>query len=81
MDKLEIARRVRGLLAQALMVDPAAIPDHAAQVDLADWDSTAHMTLVTALENEFDIEFDYAELPTLTSLPLLVAAVEKHLTP
>ena len=37
-----------------------------------------HMNVVLALENDFGIEFTDAELPTLTSLPLLVAAIEKH---
>ena len=37
------------------------------------------MNVVLALENDFNIEFTDAELPTLTSLPMLVGAIEKHL--
>jgi acyl carrier protein len=78
MTKDEITARARTVLAAALKVDPAAIASNASQTDLSNWDSVRHMNVVLALENEFDIQFDDSELPTLTSLPLLVAAVEKH---
>ena len=74
----EIRNRARTALAKALKVDPASIADNASQMDLSNWDSVRHMNVVLALENDFEIEFDDSELPTLTSLPLLVAAIEKH---
>ena len=78
MTKEEIKDRARAALARALKVDPKTIPDDASQMDLSGWDSVRHMNVVLALENDFDIQFDDAELPTLTSLPKLVSAVEKH---
>ena len=74
----EIKNRARNALAKALKIDPATISDNASQMDLSAWDSVRHMNVVLALENDFDIQFDDAELPTLTSLPLMVAAIEKH---
>lgn len=74
----EIKERTRNALAKALKIDPATISDNASQMDLSAWDSVRHMNVVLALENEFEIEFGDAELPKLTSLPLMVAAVEKH---
>jgi acyl carrier protein len=78
MTKDEIKTRARAALAKALKVPAETITDNASQMDLSDWDSVRHMNVVLALENDFGIEFEDAELPTLTSLPLLVAAVEKH---
>ena len=80
MTKEEIKDRARAALARALKVDPKTIGDDASQMDLSGWDSVRHMNVVLALENDFGIEFEDAELPTLTSLPLLVAAIEKHAT-
>ncbi len=74
----EIRARARAVLVKALKADPETITDHASQTELSDWDSVRHMNVVLALENDFGIEFEDAELPTLTSLPLLVAAIEKH---
>jgi acyl carrier protein len=78
MTKEEIKTRARAALARALKVAPETIADDASQMDLSQWDSVRHMNVVLALENDFDIEFNDAELPTLTSLPLMVAAIEKH---
>jgi acyl carrier protein len=78
MTKEEIKIRARATLAKALRVAPETIPENASQLDLSEWDSVHHMNVVLALENDFGIEFEDAELPTLTSLPLLVAAIEKH---
>jgi acyl carrier protein len=78
MTRDEIRTRARAALAKALKTDPERIADDAAQTDLAQWDSVHHMNVVIALENDFGIEFDDAELAGLTSLPLLVAAIEKH---
>lgn len=79
MNKDEISQRVRAVLASALKVDPSVISDNASQTDLSQWDSVRHMNVVLAVENDFDFQFDDAELPKLTSLPLIVAAVEIHI--
>ena len=78
MNKEEITNRARAALAQALKVAPETIANDASQMELSAWDSVRHMNVVLALENDFGIEFEDAELQTLTSLPLLVAAIEKH---
>jgi acyl carrier protein len=78
MTREEIKTRARAALARALKTDPESIADNATHADLAAWDSVHHMNVIIALENDFGIEFDDAELAGLNSLPLLVAAIEKH---
>lgn len=75
----EIKQRVRVVLARALKVDPAAIVEEASQANLSQWDSVQHMNVVLGVENEFEIEFEDAELPNLTTFPLLVDAVARHI--
>ena len=79
MTKDDIKTRVRAVLAKALKANPDAISDTASQMDLSEWDSVRHMNVILALENDFGIEFTDAELPTLTSVPLMVASIEKHI--
>jgi len=74
----EIRDRARVILAKALKTDPKNIDDNASQMDLTDWDSVRHMNVVIGLENDFEVEFEDAELANLTSLPLLVEAIKKH---
>ena len=78
MTKDEIKSRARAALARVLKTNPEKISDNVSQAELADWDSVKHMNVVLAFENEFGIQFEDAELPDLTSLPLLVAAVERQ---
>ena len=80
MTQDEIKTRARAALAKALKVAPETISDNASQMDLTAWDSVRHMNVVLAVENDFDIEFGDDEFPKLTSLPSLVAAIEKHTT-
>ena len=74
----ETTDRVRIVLARALKIDPKAIAADASQTNLSEWDSVRHMNVIIGLENEFGIEFEDAELPGLTSVSLLVAAVRRR---
>ena len=78
MTQEEIRNRARAVLAKVLKTDIETIGDDISQMELSDWDSVRHMNVVLGLENEFDIEFDDAELPKLTSLPLMVASIQRH---
>ena len=73
-SRLPVKERARAALATALKTDPQAISDSAPQADLSELNSVRHMNVVLALENEFAD----TELPGLTSLPLLVSAIERH---
>ena len=75
----EIKSRARATLAQTLRVPPEKIADDASQMNLTEWDSVRHVNVVLALEYDFGIEFADGELMNLTSLVLMVAAIEKHI--
>ncbi len=46
---------------------------------ISTWDSLAHLNIIIAIEEEFDVELDEAEAMDLTSVPLLVMAVTEKL--
>jgi acyl carrier protein len=64
---------------QTVFPDLAAadIP-RASQAALSQWDSVAHVTLLTALAEEFQIELDDESFETLTSYALIVDHLESH---
>lgn len=78
MNQDDIKLRARTTLAKVLKVPVESIADDAYQIQFANWDSLKHMNVVLALENEFDLEFDDSELPTLTSLETIISAIEKR---
>jgi acyl carrier protein len=45
--------------------------------DVDEWDSVAHLDLMSEIEREFGVRFDLDEMTTLTSLPELQARLEK----
>ena len=79
MNQNEITDRIRAVLAKELRVDPTTITDTASQMDIPTWDSFCHVNVVFAVEEAFGIDLDEAERRTAVSIPLLVAAVQKHL--
>lgn len=45
--------------------------------DIEEWDSVAHLDLMSEIEQEFGVRFDLDEITTLTSLPELLNRLEK----
>jgi acyl carrier protein len=45
--------------------------------DVDQWDSVAHLDLMSEVEREFGVRFDLEEMTTLTSLPELMNWLEK----
>jgi acyl carrier protein len=45
--------------------------------DIEEWDSVAHLDLMSEIEQEFDVRFDLDEITTLTSIPELLSRLEK----
>ena len=50
----------------------------ASPTTLAQWDSVAHVTLLSAISEEFQIELDDESFESLTSYPLIVDFVERQ---
>ena len=59
--------RIRMVMGDILEIDPSRI-DFGIKMDtIESWDSVAHINLVTALEEEFGVMFDVAEIETMIS--------------
>lgn len=48
----------------------------ASQASLTQWDSVAHVTLLSTISEEFQIDLDNESFETLTSYPLILDFVE-----
>jgi len=45
--------------------------------DIEQWDSVAHLDLISEIEQEFGVRFDLDEITTMTTLPELLSWLEK----
>lgn len=70
--------RIKNVMAAVFDVPVAEITDQASPHDIKGWDSLKHINLVLALEEEFNIRFDEAEVPTLLNLKIIAATVQAY---
>jgi acyl carrier protein len=69
--------RIRTIMAEALRLPADRIGADAAIGTVPNWDSTAHMRMMIALEDEFGIELDESRMVEMTSLAKIRSTVEE----
>ena len=79
MAEQDIQRAVRQVMADVLDLDPAAITDATSVENTPRWDSANHIQLVLALEEEFSISFDVAELESMVSFGAVMRTLQGKL--
>jgi len=75
----DIESKVRGVLADVFGLDAAEIGSDTSADTIEAWDSLQHLTVVLALEEEFDIQFTDEETVAVVSFDLIAATVAEKL--
>ena len=70
--------RIKSVMAAVFDMSPKNISDDASPHDIEAWDSLKHMNLILALEDEFDIQFDEAEIPSMVNFKIIAATVAAY---
>jgi acyl carrier protein len=68
----ELVAQVKSVLADVLGVPARELTDDATPDSVAAWDSVMHVSVVMALEAQFDVSFRPEEVPELVSIPAIV---------
>lgn len=71
--------QLKVVIGAMLDIDAAAIDMSTSTDTVPQWDSLRHMNMVIALEESFGISFPDDEVTTLTSYPIIKAAIEEQL--
>lgn len=74
---MTIEERVRLLMADVLDVPPERISADADREALSEWDSLAHLRLITALEEEFGVRPSMSQIGDIHSVRDLVMLAEQ----
>ncbi len=69
--------RIRAIMAEALRLPTDRIDADAAIGTVPNWDSTAHMRMMIALEDAFGIELDETRMVEMTSFAKIRRVVEE----
>jgi acyl carrier protein len=69
--------RIRAIMAEVLRLPADRIGPETAIGAVANWDSTAHMRMMIALEDAFGIDLDESHMLEMTSFARIRSAVEQ----
>jgi acyl carrier protein len=69
--------RIRAIMAEVLRLPAERIGADAAIGTVPNWDSTAHMRMMIALEDAFGIELDESRMVEMTSFARIRSAVDE----
>jgi acyl carrier protein len=69
--------KIRAIMAEVLRLPVERIGADAAIGTVPNWDSTAHMRMMIALEDEFGIELDESRMIEMTSFARIRAVVNE----
>jgi acyl carrier protein len=72
--------KVRAIMAEVFEVELGDIWDDLKAEEADWWDSLKHFSLVTALEEEFEIEMTMDEIQALVSFNKIVETISKYCT-
>jgi acyl carrier protein len=76
-DTLSDVRRIAG---DIFKLDAASLPPTASRDTVPAWDSVAHVNLVLAVEQHFDIQFMPEEMLEMLSIELVAMLVDEKLS-
>jgi acyl carrier protein len=68
--------KIRAIMAQILRLPVERIGADAAIGNVPNWDSTAHMRMMLAVEDEFGVELNERQMVTMTSLAKIRTVIE-----
>ncbi|WP_041361669.1 acyl carrier protein [Nautilia profundicola] len=71
--------RLKKVFAESLGIEEKKVTDDLKYNTIDEWDSVAHMTLVAAIEDEFDIMLDTDDIIDMSSFAKAKEIVAKYL--
>jgi acyl carrier protein len=66
------------IVSKILLIDQAKIVDDLSREDFEEWDSMAHLVLVSDIEQEFDIIFSDDEVTSIITISDLKNSLKNH---
>lgn len=80
MDRDAVRTKLQDILRDVVDDDSVVITDEAIAGDIAHWDSTNHVRLIVALEQELHIHFETDEITAPKSVGALIELIQAKLT-
>lgn len=78
MDRKEIFERLNKVFREVFDDDSITVTDATTAADIDGWDSLMHITLISAVEDEFDIAFQMKEVVKMKNVGDMVDIIENE---
>ena len=79
MTEIEIVKKLGGIFQDVFDDENLMISNDTTAEDIDDWDSLEHITLIVAIEKDFNIKLTLGELQDLQSVGDMVSLIGKKL--
>jgi acyl carrier protein len=80
MDKTELKDSVQEIFRDVMELPDLVLKDELKAEDLEQWDSLAHINLISAIERRFRIRFALGELDEMKQVGDLLTSIEQKIT-
>jgi acyl carrier protein len=71
--------KLRSIFSEALGIEPAIVTNELTYASIPEWDSVAHMVLISAIEEGFEIMIDTEDVIDMSSFLKAQDIVKKYL--
>ena len=78
MDRDEVMEKVTEIAREIFDDDELVLDDETIAADVDGWDSLRHITLLAAIEDEFDIEFSMGQTVKMKNVGEMVDYIEEE---
>lgn len=79
MTRAEIMEKLTAVFRDVFDDDSIVLADSTTANDIEDWDSLMHITLISSIENEFDLKFDMKTIVSMKNVGDVVDIIEKSI--
>jgi len=76
MSSQQVPQSLRDLFADTLEIDPEEVTPELNGESTENWDSFRHLQLILAVEGEYGVQLDPQQIPELTTVAKVLAALE-----
>lgn len=80
-DSIDMNEKLREVFAQSLGIALQQVTDELTYATIPEWDSVAHMALVSAIEEAFDVMLSAEEVIDISSFSKAQEIVERYVPP
>lgn len=79
MEREQLLKKVNEVFQDVFYDTSLEVNDETTAADIDEWDSLTHITLIAAIEDEFDIKFDMTEVVKFEKVGDMIDSIQKKL--